>query len=125
MDPEPTLTWLVTRYRDEIRPGDFVFIWRTGKEGGICVVAQVDSVPEEMRDLPHERQYWVNQRDDDLNVRVRGRILSSFPCISREDLRSVQGLERLSVFHGWQQATNFRVRREQGEILLKLTGMAI
>jgi hypothetical protein len=37
-------------------------------------------------------------------------------------LRSVPGLENLSVFHGFQQGTNFPVTPEEGAILLRLIG---
>jgi hypothetical protein len=40
--------------------------------------------------------------------------------LSHATLREVPGLENLSVFHGWQQATNCSVTPEQGGILLRL-----
>jgi hypothetical protein len=40
--------------------------------------------------------------------------------LPRDVLRAVKGLEGLSVFHGWQQATNFPVTHAEGEILIGL-----
>ena len=34
-DATPAISWRVTKYHDEIGPGDTVFIWETGPERGI------------------------------------------------------------------------------------------
>jgi hypothetical protein len=119
-DPDPRTTWLVTRYRDEIKPGDVAFIWKTGREGGVCGTMRVDSGPELLADSPADRKLWVQSEDSDPRLRVRGTFLARIPCLTARELRKVSGLENLSVFHGFQQATNFRVTPEEGEILMRL-----
>ena len=37
-DPNPTITWTITRYRDQISPGDTIFVWETGRNRGIRAV---------------------------------------------------------------------------------------
>ncbi len=31
-DPEEIITWQITRYKENIAPGDLAFIWKTGNE---------------------------------------------------------------------------------------------
>ena len=40
--------------------------------------------------------------------------------VSGNVLRSVPGLENLSVFHGFQQTTNFPVTPAEGAILMRM-----
>jgi EVE domain len=39
-DPNPEITWTVSRHRREIAPGDTIFIWQTGRDRGIRVSAR-------------------------------------------------------------------------------------
>ena len=68
-------------------------------------------------ELDVEKPYCV---DIDIGVtsRVLGTIVQRFPCISHKICRSIPELANLSVFHGFQQTTNFRVTREQGEAIM-------
>ena len=119
-DPEPETSWLVTRYRDEIVPGDTAFIWRTGKVGGICAVMSVDTFPQEVGEVPADARHWVDQRENKPQWRVLGRFTHRIPCITRAVLRAVHELVALSVFHGFQQATNFRVSDAEGRVLMRI-----
>jgi len=118
-DPESTITWRVTRYKDEIEPGDIAFIWRTGRDRGICAVMQIDSAPQDMPELDHELQYCVDL-DTGIKCRVVGTLIERVGCFSHNVLRWVPGLENMAVFHGFQQATNFQVTPEEGEKLIEL-----
>ena len=120
-DPNPTITWTVTRYQDEIGPGDTLFLWITGPDRGIHAVLRVDDGPRVMTELESEQQYWA-KRDTEQLLRVVCTITNRDVNLSAIALREVDGLDDLSVFHGFQQATNFAVTREQGEILLRLIG---
>jgi predicted RNA-binding protein with PUA-like domain len=119
-DARPQTTWLVTRYREEIKPGDVAFVWCGGREPGIRAVMRGESHPEVRDELEHERPYWVDSRDAKPRVRVLGAFIHRSALLASRRLKSVPGLEKLSVFHGWQQATNFRVKDAEGEILLRL-----
>ena len=52
-----------------------------------------------------------------MKLRVLGTLTRRDVNLSHATLREVPGLENLSVFHGWQQATNFSVTPEQGVVL--------
>jgi predicted RNA-binding protein with PUA-like domain len=116
---DPNTTWQVTRYADQIRRGDLAFIWRAGKRRGICAVMKIDSDPDEMEEIELERLYY-RIPDLEKKLRVRGRFIRRFALIPSKDLKVSPGLENLSVFHGFQQATNFLVSPKEGEILLRI-----
>jgi hypothetical protein len=79
----------------------------------------IDSEPQEMAELDHEKKYCI-----DIDVGNRHRIIGTFikriDCLSHLILRDYPGLENMSVFHGFQQATNFRVTQEEGKIIMEL-----
>jgi hypothetical protein len=50
--------WLVTRYNNEIIPGDQVLIWIAGKEAGIYAIAEVAEAPQFM-DEPPDIDIWT------------------------------------------------------------------
>ena len=118
-DSNPIITWTVSRYRDQINPGDTVFLWETGPDRGIRAVFRVESAPQELPELESEQPYWV-QRDTESRCRVVGILTRRDVHLPGDNLRSVPGLEELSVFHGFQQSTNFIVTPEQGSILVRL-----
>jgi hypothetical protein len=120
-NPDPDLRWRVSRYRDEIGPGDIIFVWETGRDRGIRAVLRATSVPQDMPELETEQSYNV-VRDTNVRCCVDATIIVRGVNLSHTYLRSVPGLENLSVFHGFQKATNFPVTPEEGAILLKLVG---
>jgi hypothetical protein len=120
-DPNTAISWRVTKYRDEVGPGDTVFIWETGPDRGIRAVMRVDEGPRELPELETEQPYNV-QRDTETKIRVLGTLTRRGLNLSHEVLRGVPGLENLSVFRQdvYQQATNFPVAPEEGVILSRL-----
>ena len=120
-DPNPDITWTVSRYRNQIAPGDTIFIWETGRDRGIRAILRAEGAPQDMAELESEQPYWA-QRDTEVRCRVRATILRRDVNLSHTELRSVPGLENLSVFQGFQQGTNFPVTPDEGAILLRLAG---
>lgn len=121
-DPNPDITWTVSRYRDEIAPGDTIFIWQTGLDRGIRAVLRAEAVPQDMAEIDSELPYWTQGENQENHIccRVRATILERDVNLSHTALRTVPGLENLSVFHGFQQTSNFRVTPNEGAILLGL-----
>jgi hypothetical protein len=117
-DPTPGISWLVTRYKKEIAPGDTVFLMESGPRRSIRAVMRVDAGPGEMGELEGEQAYWA-ERDTETRCRVLGTITHRVD-LPVEELKSVDGLQDLSIFHGVQQGTNFRVTDKEGEILMSL-----
>jgi EVE domain len=118
-DPDPDITWTVSRYRDEIAPGDTIFIWQTGRDRGIRAILRAEAAPEDMAEIESELPYWT-QGENDICCRVRATIIDRDVNLPHTELRTVPGLENLSVFHGFQQTSNFPVTPDEGAILLEL-----
>jgi hypothetical protein len=118
-DPESLTTWLVSRYRERIAAGDLVFIWQTGGERGIRATIRIDSSPEDMPELDNEQKYQVSP-DRRIACRVRAAFVRRDLNFSAATLMTIPGLENLSVFHGFQQTTNFEVTTDEATILLKM-----
>lgn len=118
-DPQPKITWTVSQHRDEIGPGDTAFLWVTGKHRGIRAVIQIDEGPRLMAELPSEQPYWDEPDTEEL-LRVVGTFTHRNLDLPAATLRDTPGLENLSMFHGFQQATNFAVTPDEGAILLAL-----
>ena len=116
---EGRITWKATRYRDEIKSGDVAFIWLTGPDRGICAVMAVESAPRTMLEIPTEPPYHTTPENME-DWRTEGKLTYRGPRISHEQLRKEPDLENLSVFHGYQQTTNFRVTDAEGKILMRL-----
>ncbi|MDQ5903488.1 MAG: hypothetical protein QG672_1079 [Pseudomonadota bacterium] len=118
-DPSSLITWNVTRYRDEIQPGDTVFLWVTGHDRGIRAVLRVDEAPRLMAELDCEQVYWIEE-DREEKWRMVGLLTHRSVNLFHTVLRKTPGLEQLSIFHGFQQATNFPVTPVEGMILMGL-----
>lgn len=118
-DPNPDITWTVSRYRDEIAPGDTIFIWQTGRDRGIRAVLRAEAVPQDMAEIESELPYWT-EGENHVCCRVRATIIERDVDLPHTELRAVPGLENLSVFHGFQQTSNFPVTPDEGAILLGL-----
>lgn len=117
----PLLTWTVSRHRDEIGPGDTVFLWVTGPNRGIRAIMRVDAAPRLMTELESEQLYWTD-RETKERWKVVGTLTHRNLNISHKSLRETKGLENLSVFHGFQQLTNYPVSHDEGVILMRMVG---
>ncbi len=111
----PPRGWKVSRYRNEIKAGDVIFLWRTGSPRGIFATFEATSDPYHIPPNPVE-PYW----SDIYKVDVR--LLKHFSLLDADYLKQVPGLQNLSTFHGYQAATNFKVIPAEGEIISKLIG---
>jgi len=119
-DSNATTTYKVTRYRKEITLGDTIFIMETGGRRSIRAVMRVEEGPRQMLELESEQRLYLCQRDTEVRWRVVCLLTHRKVNLPVEDLKSVEGLEGLSIFHGWKQGTNFRVTESEGRLLLSL-----
>ena len=119
-DSEPSTTWRVTRYRDEIKSGDIGFVWVIGDKRvrGIRAIMRVDSDPIEMDEIETEKEFYTKP-DYERMWRVKGTYLERFPLVSAVTLKEIPTLSGLSVFHGVQQPTNHKVSDEEGQFLMQ------
>jgi hypothetical protein len=121
-------SWLVTRYADEIREGDHVFIWRTGGEQravtGIIAEAEVVSAPEPRPEDPDALPYWRSEAAARTDIRPRSLLRLLSTATRREVLRRdwlledpiLRDLPNLKMAAG----TNYPVEPHQAERLAAL-----
>jgi hypothetical protein len=114
-------TWLVTRYRREIMPGDQVFIWRsnnetTNEQGGViaetAVIASATPLPDHPKPLP----YWTDPSEaqgvrDQARLRLV-RIAGKRTVLRRDWLKEDPILRDLTILK-MANATNYEVLPEQ------------
>ena len=117
-DPDPEIDWRVTRYWDEVAPGDIAFVWRTGEQRGICAVLCIKSKAE-IGQAPKRDKYWVGgQRGP---MRYTEAVIVNRKCwLPAEELKKDRKLKGMSVFRGFHQATNYHLTPSQGRQLLEL-----
>ena len=53
------MPWLVTRYAEDIAPGDGVLVWVSGEEAGIYAIAEVTEPAQVLSQLP-DQKYWTD-----------------------------------------------------------------
>src|SRR5438128_1247081 len=92
-DSNNTITWLVTRYKKDISPGDTVFLMETGPKRAILAIVHVDEGPQNRRELEFEQTYWVN-RDTEIRCRILGTITKRLE-LPIEELKTVERLKEL------------------------------
>jgi hypothetical protein len=124
----PHFVWLVTRYANEMRPGDRVFFYRTGGEqrtgAGVIAEARIIEAPEPREEDPGALPFW---RADDAEAktvvpRAQLRLVRTAP--SREIIRRewlledplLQELPNLKMAAG----TNYPIAPVQAERLMAL-----
>ena len=94
-------SWSVSRYADELRPGDLMLLWRAGPQGGICAECQLISYAEQ-----------VDEPDEFGDTKVDFVITRVLPAIVRRDFLKVHPtLSSLPVITQ-PQGTNYRVPPE-------------
>lgn len=116
-----SMNFTVSRYKDEIKPGDTVFIWASGNDAGIYAIAEVTSLPYALGYTPtrdpfdrEERNVDEKTTTVDINVlEVLERPLFKTQLIIKSELRD------LSIVTA-PQGTNFRVTKPQGDLIMEL-----
>jgi hypothetical protein len=116
-DPEPRMTWSISRYREQIQADDVAFLWQTGKHRGIRAMIRIDSSPQDMPELESEQKYWTPP-DTSVRCRVYAMILRRDLDVSADKIRTIAGLEGLSALQA-VPAGIFAVTPEEAAILLR------
>jgi 5-methylcytosine-specific restriction enzyme B len=111
-------TWLVAQHRDRIRPGDRVFLWESGPDGGIVGRATVQNLPQALPNPEIERPFVVDpSKFEGVRPRVVLRDVDPIdPPLSRDTIRAQNGLTRLRIFRQ-PQGTNYPVTDEEAAAL--------
>lgn len=118
-----TMYFTVSRYKNEIKPGDNVFMWASGKDAGIYGLAKVINEPYKQEFLPPIDPFYINGRDENrskvvVDIKIE-KVLE--PPILKKQLKEYQELEDLLIIK-FPQGTNFRVNEPQGDLIMKIIG---
>jgi hypothetical protein len=121
LEPYPFITWAVTRYHERIQKDDVVFVWRAGKQRGICAVMTVEACPfqPEPGDLNDGFELPLGSVLTGSDHWAKCRITRRFALIEAGVIKKIPGLELFSFFSAFQQATNYTVFRPEGTILME------
>lgn len=117
---EPRTSWAVTRYGEEMAPGDLAFIFRTGKNRGLVALMAIDTHAIEAEELAHDMDFWKSPPPATKSRQVFGRFVRRFAGVPAERLRAVPELAEFPIFRGFHQATNYRVEAPAGDALVEL-----
>lgn len=109
--------WLVTRYRDEIQPGDIVLLWQAGPAAGIYAVGEVTG-PCFQRPANFAAKGDTQQSAKEWAVPFRYTKILDAPIL-KATLQTHDALRGLQVLRA-PQGTNFRVTKEEWLALEKL-----
>lgn len=128
-DPEilQKYTWQVNQHKKRIKKGDIALVWMSGKEAGIYGVAEIVSNPEIMGETPAEEKYWIDDKDKGtktLRVTLINRMLLINGPVYRHELKSIEGLEHLSILKV-AQGTNFPVAPDEWRVIKDLINAGI
>jgi hypothetical protein len=110
--------WSVSRYAQEIRAGDRVYLWEAGRHGGIVGVAEI-SEPARLQPEPPEQLPFARVAEAFAGERLRARlkVLRIIdPVIPRQSVASSPDLGGLGVLR-CSRGTNFRLNPDQWHAL--------
>jgi len=114
------IPWLVTRYANNIAPGDGVIIWLSGSQGGIYATAEVVEPAQLLTEIP-DKKYWVDSTralgKQQAIIRFTNKFLES-PLLKNQ-LQEDSVLKNLLVLRA-PNSTNFKVSLEEWEQVQKL-----
>jgi hypothetical protein len=116
------MNWTTVQYKNEIEPGDRVYIWQSGTDGGVIAEGTVLTGPKMERE--QEGQEFVLDpgkfAGEQLRVRLSiDRVLAE--PIRRDFLQGHPELQKLGILR-FPNATNFKVSGEEDAVLQSLMG---
>ena len=115
------LRFTVGSFKEDIKIGDNVFLWMSGKSGGIVGTGTIATLPSMMEDSINERKFRVDQakfEGEKLRVIINN-ITRLEKSITREDILQYPELRNLTVIRA-PQGTTFRVSEEESKKLFEL-----
>lgn len=118
-----SMLFTLSRFKQEIKPGDTAFIWVSGEEAGIYAIAKVMTLPFIPKQPFPADPFDIVDRNEDENtqkVEIKIQKVLDSPLLKRQ-LKNYPEFKDLSIITS-PQGTNFKVSKFQGELILNLTG---
>jgi MoxR-like ATPase len=117
-----SMNWTVSHHVEQIRPGDRVYVWKSGPSGGLVGVGTILTAPELAADQEGEPFIRDPEKFAGEQVRVRmsiDRVVS--PPLYRIELKDHPVLGGLGVIQ-FPRATTYPVTAEQDAAIQKMIG---
>ncbi len=108
--------WHVSAYKEEIKKGDKVILWITGKKSGCYAFAEVTQEPR-IKETSSDDHLWETDKKNELKagIKVTNNLVSN--PITKEQIDDIEELSELKVGN---QGTNFSATEEEYLTLLKM-----
>jgi len=116
--------WLTSQYAREIRQGDKVAIWSSGKDAGVYALGEVATNPRKSQLNPEQRLHWTKKADvskfqTKCSVIVRySKVIVDRPLLEAECAVDTV-LSNIGVLRQ-AQGTNFPLTKDQWNRILEL-----
>jgi hypothetical protein len=110
--------WTLNQHRREVRVGDRVYVWRSGKDAGIVAVASVEAITDVVDNLSG---YWIEPPTKDA-PKVRLRLIEKWvdKPLTRDVIRAA--LPKLTILRVPRQ-TNYNLSPEENQVIEALLGI--
>jgi hypothetical protein len=109
------IEWRVTRYSNEIKLGDIVYIWLSGPTAGIYAKTVVVEAPTQEKPKRYDRCFELSLEENKENVfavlKIEKRYIKN-PLLKSDILAHHPHLQELEVIR-MPQATNYKVKQEE------------
>jgi hypothetical protein len=123
LDELAEIWWRAPQYTAELRSGDSVAIWRSGKEAAVVAVGRLASEPQLVRMSPRERRFVrAESEDDDDSTRVLIRVRRCEP-VSKDAVAALPELAEHAIIRA-PMGTVFAVDDAQWSALASLVPTA-
>jgi|GEM_PF-772865 len=108
--------WMVSAHKKEIKPGDKVIIWITGKNAGCYALAEVMSKPKKIK-YSSDEEFWKGEHKNELKAEIK--ITHNFVKnpITKEQIANINELSDLKIGN---QGTNFQATEKQYDAIIKM-----
>lgn len=115
------MAWTVNQHKDAIKAGDRVYIWESGRKGGIIAIGRIKTNPAVIP-IPESEQQFIKAAKDMFNPKMRARLTIDSVLkepLSRTRLKENSILKDLDIIRT-PRGTNYPVTRDQAEALEKI-----
>ncbi|MGK7956616.1 MAG: DUF262 domain-containing protein [Crocosphaera sp.] len=123
------MTWMVSRFANQMSVGDGVLIWVAGRKAGVYAIAKLIDVPQIINHPLLDSDYWIDpdyqnklQNQKFATIELTHKLLEN-PLL-KHDLKEDQILKELMVIRQ-PQSTNYSLTLQQWERVQELTNLPV
>lgn len=111
------LHWAARQFRDEMQPGDPVYVWESGPSGGLIATGKIVAAPQVTTPDAETSKYYTSPPAEESEPCVEVQFEQVFDRpLSRDDLLDEPLLKDMSLLR-MPQATNFRLEPQEARFL--------